>query len=91
MKEAGCVEDGVAVVVIAPVAVPAGAVELPTGKGAEVAVVEVVEVGGGATTTGVVEVVMVLLDVLEELEEVELEVEETDGELAMAEEPPEHG
>ena len=96
LKVTACVGAGVADVVIALVPVAAEVVELPTGKGAEEAVVEV---AGGATGTGVVEVVEVLLDVEEvlldveeELDVEELEVEATTGVLAIAEEEePEQG
>ena len=89
------VPGGLEVVVVTLLAVAAGVVELPAGKGAEVTVVEGVVTG----TTGVVEVEVVEVvggvtgveevDEVDEVEELELElvVDEATGELEMPLEP----
>ena len=90
--------EAVADVVVTPVAVTTGVVELPAGKGAVVigvegfggGVVEPVEVGGGASGMEKVEVVEVVEDVeeVEDVEDVEeLEVEEATAVLTRPLEP----
>ena len=83
-------------VVVAPVAVAAGLVELPAGKGtgATVGMVAraVEDVGGVETATGVVDVTRVLVEELEvELDEDEDEDEEIEPEPATGPVLPEQG